>query len=178
MDWYSWCTSCLDWLSKGYWVQKPLRVVDFFGLHWKLQNQDYYCSHHQSLLRHFHHLFCYLCPLFLQQWLLLHQSSSHFHWLRKQQKIIMTVRVNQSCRILPCKGLHNQGHIGFVDVVVDKVLLASVMGQPTRAFISARLTAARVFLNQYITLLTSSGLRPRRDSKAFNSRTYSSTYLR
>ena len=90
----------------------------------------------------------------------------------------MTVRVNQSCRILPCKGLHNQGHIGFVDVVVDKVLLASVMGQPTRAFISARLTAARVFLNQYMTLLTSNGLRPRRDSKAFSSRTYSSTYFK
>ena len=89
----------------------------------------------------------------------------------------MTVRINQSF-FLPCKGLHNQGHIGFVDVVVDKVLLASVMGQPTRAFISARLTAARVFLNQYMTLLTSNGLRPRRDSKAFSSRTYSSTYFK
>ena len=87
----------------------------------------------------------------------------------------MTVRINH---FLPCKGLHNQGHIGFVDVVVDKVLLASVMGQPTRAFISARLTAARVFLNQYMTLLTSNGLRPRRDSKAFSSRTYSSTYFK
>lgn len=37
---------------------------------------------------------------------------------------------------------------------------------------SARFWAARAFLNQYTTLFTSSGFRPRLDSKLFNSRTY------
>lgn len=37
---------------------------------------------------------------------------------------------------------------------------------------SARFCAARAFLNQYTTLLTSSGLRPRRESNEFNCRTY------
>ena len=45
-----------------------------------------------------------------------------------------------------------------------------------RFLISLLFTAALVFLNQYITLFTSNSLRPLRESSAFNSRTYSSTY--
>ena len=46
-----------------------------------------------------------------------------------------------------------------------------------RFLISLLFTAALVFLNQYITLFTSNSLRPLRDSREFNSRTYSSTYF-